>query len=255
MNAQDLHAKLTQYFTEFRTFHPEAQVIFTGCSPYYADAKAYAEQHGLTFTDCGCCSNCSHQAEREFSAFGFEKDIMCRVKPSLMIPVLQQVTRELGCYVRFHTELTRLDADSYEQHSVVFAPAPEGWIDDMYHETIKGKLMFAAPDHGVYRRSFVPYSGIYLRVAHDYMLGRLPKGLSKAAVAEAKFDAEWLMDYRQTLGKDLCLKFGYEYSWGIEMGCENCTVVLEEGGVSFECGCPVLRFDEVDDELAECTHS
>jgi hypothetical protein len=263
----DLIATFTAYFAHFRAHHPDVDMVFTGCAPYQEEAEAHADENGWTIVDCGCCSDCTgkHPRDETISAYDFEDTLINTHKPSVSLPALEAAATAAGCHVVTHRGPWSLNDDGYEQHSIVFHPGPEGWIEELYKSIAVGKLVGAAPtglDHSVYRTTTITYPGIYAKAVNELILevrDHDEKISSKREFFDrrklwleyAKWDVAWLLDYRQRSQKDLSFTFEYETYSCLEMGCQKCTAVMGEDTITYQCHCPAPTFESIDAELED----
>lgn len=263
----DLITTFTTYFASYRKHHPDVDMVFTGCAPYQEEAEDHAEKNGWTIADCGCCSECTgiHSEDRDdtISAYSFEDLLINTHKPSVSMPALAEAAKAAGVHIVSHREPWLLNDDGYEQHSIVFHPGPEGWIDTLYQSIAVGKLIGAAPgglEHNVYRTTTITYPGIYAKAVNELTLEVQAQVREKRAefyrshkvyLEQAKWDSVWLRDYQQQSQKDLTFKFEYEKYSGLEMGCEKCTAVMADETIVYQCGCPLPTFESIKAELAD----
>lgn len=126
--------KLITYFQAWKDKFPDAQMMFTGCAPWFDDMKAYAEKHDLVFANSGCCSSggIAKNVESGFDPIELEYWIV-NTDPEIVKTVLERVQEHFGgkFYIYFGPAYIDMHPDGYEQHSYVFEDCPENWINEM----------------------------------------------------------------------------------------------------------------------------
>lgn len=252
MSISDLTATFTDHFNELR--QPGADVVCVGHRKYHNAAKAHASKNGYTFA-----------TTESPKAFQFERTLIGTHLSSITAPALEAAATAAGVHVLFHVSPTTLSGEGYVRHSIIYRPGPDGWISALYKSIAEGKVITAAPtalNHGSYCATTITYPGIY---ANEVALMRsrcedYPDGdaVGRRYLTDrlwwldaARFNSQWLLDYRTRCNTDVEFNFGYNNFDHGGMECEECTAVLRDDVITYQCHCAKETLSYIDTEVAE----
>lgn len=251
MSTPELTATFTAYFNALR--QPSVDMVCAGGRQYRIVARAYAKKKGYTFG-----------STESLQAFQFEEALITKGLPSVTAPALEASATAAGVHVVFHVSPTTLSGDNLVRHSIIYRPGPDGWIDDLYESIAEGKVIAAAPtglEHGSYCTTTITYPGIYAKEVallltqcenypNDYATGRRYCADRLWWLAAANFNSQWLLDYRGRFKSDQEFSFSYDNFETGQMECEECTAILHEDVITYQCHCPAVTLADIDTEVA-----